>query len=148
LLSENLKIQQLQNEAANLQNQIGDRHKFTVGQLADRAREIMGDRSPRGLAGVYAMTKPLAMAYKIDTLESRAEQAAAYGRTGVSDSLYSVADKLRLQSGFLKSSEQDPTKILRDHLDLVKQQLDLMKGNGGGVEVHVKSIASGVGHDE
>jgi hypothetical protein len=148
LLSENLKIQQLQNEAANLQNQIGDRHRFTVGQLADRARELMGNKQALGLAGVYTVTGPMAQAVRIQTLESRAEQAAAYGQTGTSERLYSTADKLRLQSGFLKSTEQDPTKILRDHLDIVKKQLDLMKGNGGAVEVHVKSIASGVGHDE
>jgi hypothetical protein len=144
LLEQNLKIQQLANEAANLQNSIDDRRKLTVGELANRARELMGRGAPIGLESIYSVTPAMAAARQIETLEGRAKAALAMGNKGQSDALYNQSDQLRLRSGFLKSTEQDPAAIARQHLDALKSQLLLMQGMGGSVSVHL----DGVSHKE
>lgn len=135
LLEGNLEIVKLTNEQAKLANELADRHKGTVGQLADRAREIMGNRMPRGLRSIHAITPAMASALKIQTLEDRAEVANAYGDDALRKQFTAQADRLRLSNSSLTSAERDPTKIAREHLEVLNEQLGRMKGEDGGVKV-------------
>lgn len=136
LLEENLHLYQLQNEQAKLQNVIADQHKFTVGELASRARELMGDRTPRGLASIYALTPAMATSLRIQKLEDRAKELEAYGRSGEADRLQSQASEIRSQSGFLTTKEQNPLfetekrlQEIRDILGVTGAKVQGIHGN-------------------
>lgn len=127
---EQLKIQEQLNTAHHLQNQLLDRSKLTVGQLADRARDILGDKRPRGLKGLHHLTPAMLSALRIQSLEDQAEVAQASGNAGAADMFQSKADELRRTNMALRSTERDPTELMRQKLEILTKTLEKFGAEG------------------
>lgn len=124
LLKGNLDVLKESNEAHKLENQLTDRTKTTVGALADRYAEIVGKGRPRGLKSIYSITPAMAAAKRIQDLELDAEAANARGDFGKASSLQSQADQMRKNNFSLKSTERDPTLEIRQHLEIIIEDLE------------------------
>lgn len=119
-----LKVSQELNEQQRLNNQLLDRGKSTVDSLANRAREIIGDKRPRGLNALHAISPAMASALRIQTLEDQEQIANALGRFDVAGKLQSQADSLRKNNLSLRSTERDPMEMIREKLDIITQGLE------------------------
>mgnify|MGYP001022802573 CR=1 FL=1 len=102
---------------------INDRSKFGVNELSERARQIMGDRMPHGLASIYTVTPAMASAARIKSLEEQAQVAQAYGNAGLADSLMSQADRMRENNPSLKSVEQFPLKDIQQNVATIDDNI-------------------------
>lgn len=120
LKDKELKVRE---EIARLNDKIGDRDKLTVGQLADRARKIMGDTMPRGLNAVYSITPAMMSALSIQNLEDQAQKAQAFGNGSLADRLQAQADSMREGNPALKSGERWPVKEVTQNIEHIQQDL-------------------------
>ncbi len=118
-----IKRKELTEEVLKLENAIGDRTKLTVHELAARGRAILGDRRPRGLERIHAITPVMASAMRIQGLEDAAQEATARGQFDRATQLQSKADQLRGTNFALKSTERDPTLELRNKLEIINTTL-------------------------
>lgn len=119
-----LKLQEEINNARKLENEIEDRGKLTVHQLAARGRAILGDRSPRGLERIQAITPAMANAMQVENMELAGEEANARGQFANATGLRSRADQLRGTNFALKSTERDPTLDVRNRLEAIHDTLE------------------------
>jgi len=126
---QNLEFQYSKSKILREQNQLlaqmADREKLTVGELADRARKIMGlDKMPRGLESVRMLTPAMAGALRIQNLEDQVKVATAHGQSGLAHRLQTEADRLRSINPALRSSERDPMMQMNNKLSDINANLE------------------------
>jgi len=118
-----LKRKEISEQILKLENQIGDRSKLTVEQLAARGDEILGRGMPHGLERIHAITPAIASARHIRDLHLDAEEAAARGDIEGATRLQAQSDKLRTTNFALKSTEREPNREVEFKLEQIHEAL-------------------------
>jgi hypothetical protein len=120
-------INKLMEQRAHLQEQISDRDKLGVNELAERARKLLGlQKTPRGLESIYSVTPAMSAALQIQTLEDQAKVAQAMGNGAAADRLQSRADAIRAQRPELKRNERYPIEKTQEQIENINKQVDFM----------------------
>lgn len=112
----------LKERSLELSSQIEDRDKESVRDMADRARHLLGIRSPLQMS--HTVTSRMRTALRIDNLEERAKLAWERGDDSKSSRLQSEADQIRASSPWMKFTDKNPMLKTENELSRVNNQLE------------------------
>ena len=102
-----------------LTNEIADRGKVTIADMAEQARRLLGLPQPR----LYSVSSRMRDALRIDNLERQSTLAFEKGDDATFQKLRSEADQLRQNSPWAKLQDRNPMQRTESELVRVNQQL-------------------------
>lgn len=113
---------QLRNEIKNTQDEINDRGKDTLDQLADTTRRLLGRKEIR-----HTVTARGIEALKIKDLEARAEREWEAGNDDAFRQDMTIARQIRLSAGWASAKDRDPTLKLTQHVEEMNNKMELLR---------------------
>jgi len=126
---EKAKILNQQNDLlekqAELTSEIADRDKMSVNDMASKARQIMGIKSP--MERMHTVTPRMREALKIKNLEEKSEIAWLRGDDKGSQKMQSEADRVRKSNPWMMRKDVNPMSKTEIELGRVNMQLEPVK---------------------
>lgn len=120
-------INKLHEERLHVREQLNDRDKFGVEEMANRARQLLGmAKMPRGLNAMYTVTPAMAASLQIQRLEDAAKIAMASGNNELADRRQHEADQIRAKHPEFKAADQFPTGRLEEQMTHLNSQIDII----------------------
>jgi hypothetical protein len=117
-LAADLKSARMHQE--DLQNELADRGKVGLGDMADQGRRMSGHIRPR----LYTITGRMRTAMKIDDLEARANMAFMRGDDSGMQKFRGEADAMRKANPWMAAADRDPTRKVEEQLITANKSLE------------------------